>query len=404
MDLSDPPAATDAPEDPKAEVRRAQRLRKKRLGMSILSYLMSCMVVAFCCYQKLLPWEALQGFVLATFVINAAFWVTIDSGANLAFKDPSMTALQMVVSVLPAAWVIYIEDSGHVRAVFLLLSVAPSLFGVLALNTRQFMVANGLIFLIYGLLMMALWRFKPHVLNGPVEVLQSFAFFVVLFEMTLMGGYIHRLRSKLHKRNAELNKAMADLNNAMFTIGDMAIRDSLTGSYNRRHLLDMLTKEASRANRSKSTFSIALVNVDNFQQLNVQYGDQAGDTMLCTISKEIESRLRNIDGFGRYGGGEFLVILAQSSLDGALIKAERIREQVENLRFSTADGTWQATVSVGVSEFHCGEDSVEELMARASAALKRAKSNGHNQVISVVDEAELGFDQGLQSALASPRT
>lgn len=404
MDLPAPPAATKAPEDPKAEVRRAQRLRKKRLGMSVLSYLMSCLVVAFCCYQRLLPWEALQGFVLATFVINFAFWITIDSGANLAFKDPSMTALQMVVSVLPAAWIMYIEDSGYVRAVFLLLSVAPSLFGVLALNTRQFMVANGLIFLIYGLLMMALWRFKPRVLDGPAEILQGFAFFIVLFEMTLMGGYIHRLRSKLHKRNAELHTALADLNNAMFKIGDMAIRDSLTGSYNRRHLLDMLGKEASRANRAKGTFSIALVNVDNFQQLNAQYGALAGDAMLCTISKEIESRLRNIDGFGRYGGGEFLVILAQSSLEGALIKAERIREQVENLSFSAGDITWRATVSVGVSEFHCGEDSVEALMARASAALKRARSTGRNQVISVVDEAELGFDHGLKSALASPRT
>ncbi|TAK87296.1 MAG: diguanylate cyclase [Aquabacterium sp.] len=402
-DAMDPDQAPSA-ETPQAQLRREQNLRKRRIGMSTLSYSVSCMVVAFCWFHNMLPWLAVPGFVAATLVLNGFFWWLIHTGLNLRFKDPSMTAFQMVVSVLPAAAVMYLADSGQVRAVFLLLAIAPALYGVLALNTRQFTVVSLLIFAVYGGLMYALWCFKPHALHGSIEIVQSFAFFMVLAEITVMGGYIHGMRNKLSRRNQELKTAMADLQVAMHKISDLAIRDGLTGSYNRRHLFDLLAKEASRANRSQGCFSVAILDVDHFKQINDRHGHQKGDEVLCALTKEVESRLRTIDGFGRYGGEEFLVILAQTPLEGAMIKAERIREQIESLRVPGMDEGWRVTASIGVSEFHFGEDTVEDLVARADAALYKAKARGRNQVFSVVDDAELGIDQGLRSALASPRT
>ena len=398
------PDQTPPAESPEATLRKQQRLRKRRLGMSTLSYSVSCFIAAFCAFSGIMPWQAIPIFVLATLSINGAFWLLVHTGLNLRFKDPSMTAAQMVVSVIPAAAVMYTVDSGQVRAVFLLLAVAPALFGVLALNTRQFTVVSILIFGVYSALMLALWRFKPHALNGSIEVVQIVAFFLVLTEITVMGGYIHKMRDKLRIRNNELKTAMADLQEAMNKISDLAIRDGLTGSFNRRHLFELLNKEASRANRSQGCFSVALLDVDHFKQINDQHGHQAGDEVLCTLAKDIETKLRTIDSFGRYGGEEFLVILAQTPLEGAMIKAERIREQIENLRWPGMDASFKVTASIGVSEFHFGEDRVEDLVARADAALYKAKARGRNQVFSVIDEAELGFEEGLKSALASPHT
>lgn len=296
-------------------------------------------------------------FLAAMLVINGSFWWMVHTGLNLRFQDPSMTALQMVVSVIPAATVMYTVDSGQARAVFLLLAIAPSLFGVLALNTRQFLAVSLMIFTVYGLLMLALWQTKPHVLNMSLEVVQFFAFLLVLGEITAMGGYIHGMRNKLRRRNQELKSAMDELQKAMVKISDLAIRDGLTGCFNRRHLFDLLNQEAARANRFDMSFSIAIIDLDHFKQINDQHGHQKGDEVLCAVTQEVISKLRTIDSFGRYGGEEFLLILPQTNLEGALIKAERIRAQIQSIDMTCARGDLRLTASIGVSEFLRGEDN-----------------------------------------------
>lgn len=353
-------------------VAEEQRLRLRRLGMSFWSYQVTFAVVVMFWFQSLLPFSVVVQFFIASLLINGAFFTLIKTNINLRLKDPALTALQIVASALPPLWVMYFLEAAQARTIFLLIAVVPALYGILALKTRDFFVVAGCFVLAYAGLVFALWMTKPEILDVSLELVQIFAYFLVMAQIAMIGGFISGLRGKLRKKNQELKHAMARIN-------ELVNIDELTGVCNRRKLFAVLTEEANRFSRTHGPFSVCILDIDFFKQVNDTFGHQAGDQILKEVAQTVHKGLRQIDCFGRYGGEEFLMILPQTMLEGAEIKAERVRADIAALRFNGIEPEFSVTISIGVAQCREGEDT-EDTIARADQALYSAKQNGRNRV------------------------
>ncbi|BES70913.1 GGDEF domain-containing protein [Marinobacter nanhaiticus D15-8W] len=353
-----------------------QKLRKRRLGMSFISYQVTLTIVVLCWYFGMVPLRVVFEFLAFSLLINAGFFLLIHFNLNLRFKDPAMTGLQMVISLLPPIWVMYFLEDGQARAVFLLIAMVPALYGILALRTREFLLVGLWFFLLYGALMSAIWITKPEVLMGSrsVEVIQMLGFMLVMGQIAMIGGFISGLRGKLRERNQELQDAMQ-------RIRELVNIDELTGVFNRRRLFEVLSEESNRYSRTQGPFSICILDIDYFKQVNDTYGHQAGDNILRTVAQTVNHNLRQIDCFGRYGGEEFLLVLPQTPLDGACIKADRVRQNIHGLPFDHIKDGLRVSVSLGVAQYREGE-TIEDTIARADEALYVAKQQGRNRIVS----------------------
>jgi len=157
----------------------------------------------------------------------------------------------------------------------------------------------------------------------------------------------------------------------------LSLTDSLTGLYNRRHLMGTLASEVQRSRRLRRAFSVLLADVDRFKQYNDTHGHLAGDAALVKIAEVFRKTTRQVDCVARYGGEEFVVMLLEANLATATLVAERIRARVAEQDV----GEGHLTLSIGVAEYPDGGDTPEELIATADGAMYKAKSSGRNQVV-----------------------
>jgi diguanylate cyclase (GGDEF)-like protein len=157
----------------------------------------------------------------------------------------------------------------------------------------------------------------------------------------------------------------------------LSLTDSLTGLYNRRHLMGTLASEVQRSRRLRRAFSVLLADVDRFKQYNDTHGHLAGDAALVKIAEVFRKTTRQVDCVARYGGEEFVVMLLEANMATATLVAERIRARVAEQDV----GEGSLTLSIGVAEYPDGGETPEELIASADAAMYRAKSGGRNQVV-----------------------
>lgn len=160
-------------------------------------------------------------------------------------------------------------------------------------------------------------------------------------------------------------------------LSKIAYTDSLTHIYNRLHFAHFLDVEIDKAKRYGSTFSIIFFDLDHFKKVNDNYGHLAGDEVLEEITRIVSKANRSADIFARYGGEEFIILAPETDISGALIHAERLRNEIEKYEFKTVG---HITSSFGVTEFNAEKDTVETLLDRADKALYLAKEYGRNRV------------------------
>jgi len=167
----------------------------------------------------------------------------------------------------------------------------------------------------------------------------------------------------------------------------LAVRDDLTGVWNRREMFRLLNEEASRADRHGRPLSLIMLDVDHFKVVNDTHGHQAGDASLRQIARIIEDCVRSFDRVARYGGEEFAVILPETLGSDAIVVAERIRSRVAAQEFSVGhkNGTEvriTLTVSSGIATIMGPKEStVEAMIQDADAGLYAAKNGGRNRCV-----------------------
>jgi diguanylate cyclase (GGDEF)-like protein len=161
----------------------------------------------------------------------------------------------------------------------------------------------------------------------------------------------------------------------------LAHTDPLTRVLNRRALMDRLHSELDRASRYESIVSLLMVDLDFFKRLNDTYGHLVGDEALRWVAQSLQSAIRSVDLVARYGGEEFVIVLPETTAEGAFAFAERIRERIEGGRIRGNGSHLHLTVSIGVATFPApGVQTVDDLISLADGALYRAKAAGRNTV------------------------
>jgi diguanylate cyclase (GGDEF)-like protein len=241
-------------------------------------------------------------------------------------------------------------------------------------STKSFVIDNlGPLSLTSGVVILASSIGRQHFIFEALSITAVLALF----------GFRTAIRQRDYVR-AHIQVAQQGLINANAQLRRQALRDGLTGAYNRRYFDQMLDEELKRAKRMKHPLSLILIDVDHFKSLNDRYGHPTGDAVLRAIVRSLTAALRRPgDLLARYGGEEFAVILPGVDLHGAMAVAERMRTSAEARRIPNCDQDTArvVTLSIGVvSALAAAEESPQDMLDRADEALYRAKSEGRNRI------------------------
>lgn len=174
-----------------------------------------------------------------------------------------------------------------------------------------------------------------------------------------------------HEREKALSRQLAE----------QARRDALTGAYNRRHLVEQLDYHCGVFERTGQPFSVVMIDIDHFKRINDTHGHDVGDVVLKGVTRVMSGSLREIDVFGRWGGEEFLCILAHTPADEALRCAERLRTHLRAACLDETNPDLQVTASLGLATVCVGERG-DAVVKRCDLALYRAKAQGRDRVVS----------------------
>lgn len=210
--------------------------------------------------------------------------------------------------------------------------------------------------------------------NKHVSInIQSRIDYAIVFQITGVAVLLLLFVVLWNRKLAKYNHQLAQLN---LELEHLSVTDKLTGLFNRTKLDLVLSREIDRMSRSQEAFSVLIVDIDHFKQVNDQYGHQVGDQVLEQIAKLITCNTRKIDTVGRWGGEEFLIICPNTNRMGAKQLAEYIRIAISEHEFPPVG---HKTASFGVSSFQV-DDQAKNIVARADAALYAAKNGGRNRV------------------------
>lgn len=351
--------------------------------MGLMSYLMFLGPLVFSIEHRWVrfSYPGLAWFLATALLANITFFMLIRSGWSRRFADQSMVSAQIGFAALLALVIGYHVDA-QAMVITLMLYFTAFFFGIFSFSRRQYLLLGAAASFAY--LVMLLLKYDASLRGGvdfQLEMLHFMVLVVVLLWMSLLGSYVARMRTKLVDKSEALASALGRLK-------ELASRDELTGLHNRRHLMETLEQQEERARRHGEPFTLCILDIDHFKQINDSHGHSIGDEVLKGFSERIRTMLRRMDVigrddservFGRYGGEEFLLLLPYAEGESALACLRRLHAAVQAAAFQTSAGPLAVTFSAGVAQHQPGE-SVGDLIQRADEALYRAKTAGRDRI------------------------
>jgi diguanylate cyclase (GGDEF)-like protein len=188
--------------------------------------------------------------------------------------------------------------------------------------------------------------------------------------------------ASLEDEVARRSQAEEALRQANAQLAELAVRDALTGLYNRRYFEESLEREVSRAQRAGHPLGIVVIDIDQFKRCNDSLGHDAGDAVLRAVAATLQSLVRGEDILCRFGGEEFVLVMANASAEIARERAEQMRDSIQKLAIGhEGRDIGPVTVSAGVAMFPADGASGEAALKAADAALYRAKQSGRNRTV-----------------------
>jgi len=187
--------------------------------------------------------------------------------------------------------------------------------------------------------------------------------------------------AQLRAANESLRSQLQEIEQLQVALREQAIRDSLTGCFNRRYLDETLERELSRARREGYPLALVILDLDHFKQINDTYGHQAGDAALKELANQLRSDIRHEDVLCRYGGEEFVILMPRMPLAIAAERAERWRRAIGEIRVRFGSFELAFTTSAGVAAYPDHARMPDDLMQAADQALYVAKNEGRNRVV-----------------------
>jgi len=348
----------------------AQRLRLAQAGLALVLMGLCMLVMQYAVRVADAPPGLVFWWNLLSFGGLLGFYLLIRSELSLRLADPALTLPQMAYAIASAAAGYAL--AGPVRgAVFPILAVIL-MFGMFQLRERAALGVSLYALLLFGAVMLAMARVRPTVYRPAVELGHFMMLLVMLPAVSLLAGRLSQIRQRLGAQKQALQQALQQ-------IQTMATRDELTGLPNRRRGQELVEQELLRSRRTGRGFCLALLDLDHFKRINDGHGHSAGDAVLRAFAPAALAAIRASDVLARWGGEEFVLLLADTGLPAARAAAERLREQVERLQVAVGAQPLAVTVSIGLTEYRSGE-TMTQLLERADLLLYEAKAQGRNRV------------------------
>jgi diguanylate cyclase (GGDEF)-like protein len=323
------------------------------------------------------------------------FYAVIRSGWNerLSPDDPALTMTQGIFSVFSTVTAYLI--CGPVRGASLLAMAITLVSGMFALKPGQVQRLSVLAVVLLGVTMVGGHLRWPERFPIAEEALHFMMIAVVLPAIAVLAGQLSTMRHKLRQHRHDLEQALEHNR-------QLAIRDELTGLYNRRHVMALMHKEVQRAERSGRPMSIALLDIDHFKRINDTCGHAQGDEVLKAFALAVGATVRDTDVLGRWGGEEFMVVLPETDAAGAARVLERVHERMRGLAFACGSESRGVSFSAGIAAAAPGE-ALHMTIERADAALYRAKDGGRQRSV-VAEPPPEAPDGTVLAQAASPVT
>lgn len=301
-------------------------------------------------------------------IVHIIFFTLMRSGFNQRFSDPSMTYTQVISAIVSNLLILFfMVKFRFLMLPFLFLTL---IFGAFKMTMRQYISIAVFIVIGYLTVMGLIYFCYPETIRLKDEIAGGFVFTLTIVAFSLIGNEISLLRLKLSQRNSDLAAAIQK-------VEQMASTDELTGLINRREMMFLLNRQKAQADRGKTCFSVCFFDIDHFKLVNDTFGHNIGDIVLKRFAAEILMVIRDADLFARFGGEEFLLLVTDNDINGAMTAAERIRKAVEGIDLSDVASDLSVTLSAGIAQFQAKED-IRSLLARADKALYLAKNSGRN--------------------------
>lgn len=347
--------------------------RRVRVGMALLALLLmssSALVMLLLHHPSanhhldaVRWWAALSVGGLAVITL------LIRTGWSERLRDPSLTLVQMAWTITSGAvaYVLAGEGRGVVPSVLAMILF----FGALGLSPRQ----------VVGIGLYAMAAFSVAVVVSPrfygttfdvMDGAYAAMILIVLAGCMVVNLRVQQMRQRLDRQRVALAEALAE-NRAL------AMRDELTGLYNRRAMVELIQLECRRRRRGQGTLLFAMIDVDHFKRVNDHHGHAMGDHVLRVFADALRANVRETDVLARWGGDEFLLLLSDIEPRSAQTLLERTREAIAALPVPNAPPGLRLSMSAGLA-LHLPHSSPQETLERADQALYAAKDQGRNRV------------------------
>lgn len=365
------PPATDVELTPEIIARRTKQ-RRQTLDAVGVSYIIDAAILLIYAYAGTTTFMIAPAFALTGLVSVVFFIVVFENRLNDRFLDKNLVLPQALSGLGIILTFLYVAP--EVGCVFLCTLFLVFAFGSLHASPRQTVIAWTAMAI--GLALLFLGTDKP--IQMPYATNLERIATMLVFTLTIgrcmfIGIFSRSMRDALYKRGLELKEAYK-------RIEELAELDELTGSFNRRSIMQALDEEIASAQRNKMPCAVVLIDLDWFKRINDQFGHPAGDEALRAFAITMFANIRSIDKFGRYGGEEFLLILPEISEGAALRTTDRLRLIVGDLDWSAISQEMRVTMSAGLAMLQ-PDDTADSILARADQLLYQAKALGRNTVV-----------------------
>jgi diguanylate cyclase len=354
---------------------RARIYRVATLAAGIFVHLVACWIVMSIGYMTLdtVEFFGLVSLSAAGFLILS---LLIMFEWNLSLEDPDMSLAQMLWAVSVVIMMSHFVT--ELKPAVVILGLAMVVIGANRLSRKEQIVFAIYSLALYGMSIAVLAQTGALMWVTEIVVLIAFGM-VLVFGPMLYQFEMSMIETVLVDKNKELREALD-------RISELAVKDELTGAYNRRHLMEFLAQQKALADRRDYSFTLCFVDLDFFKRVNDRFGHSTGDSVLKNFADISGLVLRELDCVARLGGEEFLLVLAGTTQQDAVMAAERLAEKLRDMVVSGIEPQYRITASMGITEYRKGED-IQTSIEWADRALYDAKRTGRNKVV-IADHEE----------------
>lgn len=348
-----------------------RRLWLRRTATAGVMYVAIILLQAWGAHAGLLSGYTAAGLIAYEVLGFGLTYALLRSGFSARLRDPALTLWQILLglSIVVLNYAL-VEASRNVAMPLLCLVLV---FGMYSLSPSQLLLAGGSA--VAMLLAMLFFMTRLHMPDFDVEqqALNVALAAITLPVLAVAAQQVSLMRRRQVQQQMEMDQTIRQLN-------ELATRDGLTGLANRRHMSVRLAREARRMARSQRAYSVLILDIDSFKRINDHYGHKVGDGVLISFGQQMQTVFSDPDAACRWGGEEFLVLMPETSAAQALDAAQRLQASLV-IELPDIDHGRRArvTFSGGVAQAGPGE-APERVIARADAALYRAKRGGRNLV------------------------